>query len=197
MNYLVHTYLSFGDPQLLMGNYLGDFVRNSDLPDLSPAISRGVTMHRAIDSFSDNHPTFRKGTRLLHQNLGKYAPVVLDIYFDFLLCKNWERWHPAQVSDHCQQTYDLLLQQKMDIPDRWRYRMERMIADRWLERYQTYEGLNGVFGFISKRARFSSSLDRATMYLIPLEKELDAIFQEFFPDLEAFVRSNFTQWQMP
>ena len=52
MNFLAHTYLSFTDEQIV-GNLIGDFIKNKKRDHLSEGIQQGITLHRAIDAFTD------------------------------------------------------------------------------------------------------------------------------------------------
>ena len=108
MNFLAHSFLSFGDPDLVVGNYLGDFVKNRQIPKLPEAVQSGVLLHRAIDSFTDRHHLVKKATKLLHADFSKYAPVVLDIYFDYILSKHWPQFHHQDLRHFCFVTYDQL-----------------------------------------------------------------------------------------
>jgi len=92
MNYLAHCFLSCSDDNLLIGNMVADMIRNKDLENLDPAIVKGVMLHRLIDSFTDNHPTIRETSKLLHKRHGKYAPVVTDIFYDYILFQNWSSY---------------------------------------------------------------------------------------------------------
>ena len=85
MNYLAHAFLSLEDADLLAGNYLADLMHPKDVVELSPGVMRGIELHRFIDSYTDQHPEVRSCTRILHPVVHKYAPVVIDIYYDFLL----------------------------------------------------------------------------------------------------------------
>lgn len=188
MNYLAHCYLSFERDGLLVGNYLGDFVRNHEIPGYPAEIRKGIVLHRKIDSWTDEHKVFRKGTALLHKSMGKYAPVVLDIYFDFLLTKNWKRFHTQDFDLFCQDTYKILARHSHLMPTKIRERLGRMIAGRWLESYKNYEGLNRTYYYLAKRARFPNRIQEASVKLLQLESQLEEVFLEFFPRLEDFVK---------
>ncbi len=57
MNFLAHLYLSADDPEIQLGNFIGDFVRGRDLSSrFSPGIVKGISLHREIDEFTDRHP---------------------------------------------------------------------------------------------------------------------------------------------
>lgn len=189
MNFLAHTYLSFREPGLIVGNYLGDFVTNKVMKTLPKEVQSGVKLHRFIDSFTDQHAVVKEGTRLLHPTMGKYAPVVLDIYFDFLLSKYWEHYEEMSLSTYCRHPYQVLMDYQNVMPPMISDRVERMVADRWLENYQHYQGLERVFGFLSRRARFQSNLADAANVLQELEAPLGAVFNRFFPDLEYHAKA--------
>ncbi len=125
---------------------------------------------------------------MLHQPLGKYSPVVLDIYFDFLLSKNWELYHDDTLSSVCARAYQALNTYDSYMPDNLRFRISKMTEDRWLENYGTYPGLTRVFSFLHRRTSFPSRLDEASAILQPLEPELDQVFRDFFPQLVEFAR---------
>ena len=59
MNYLAHAYLSFNIPEILVGNLISDFVKGKRKLDYPPGIRTGITLHRAIDTFTDTHPAIR------------------------------------------------------------------------------------------------------------------------------------------
>lgn len=189
MNFLAHTYLSFSIPGVIVGNYLGDFIKNRDIMKLPPAVQEGIYLHRHIDSFTDNHQSVKAGTRLLHQSMGKYAPVVLDIYFDFLLSKRWSDFSSLPLDSFCEQSYAALLSHQSIMPTSIAIRMQKMVYDRWLENYQTYAGLQRVFGFLSRRAKFKSNIDQAPKYLAEMEDLLETVFMDFFPEMIQSVKN--------
>lgn len=189
MNFLAHSYLSFQQPGLIVGNYLGDFLRNPQVELLPAPVRKGVDVHRMIDSYTDTHKIVKSATRLLHPTMGKYSPVVIDIYFDYLLSKRWMDFSKDRLEVHCKEAYRILLEHDYLMSDRIASRMRRMVADRWLENYQTYEGLQRIFNFLSKRAKFTSNLDEAPAVLQSLESELEAIFVTFFPEIIIEVKN--------
>ena len=53
MNYLAHAYLSFGDPDILAGNMISDFVKGKKKYEYPDRIQMGITLHRKIDEYTD------------------------------------------------------------------------------------------------------------------------------------------------
>lgn len=56
MNFLAHLFLGRDTDDLLVGSYLGDFVKGEINGELPTDITRGILLHRHIDSFTDRHP---------------------------------------------------------------------------------------------------------------------------------------------
>ncbi len=92
MNFLAHLYLSGNDEQLMIGNFIADSVKGSSYKNFPDGIKRGILLHRAIDFYSDNHSVFLKSVERLRPNYHKYAGVIVDIFFDHFLAKNWKEY---------------------------------------------------------------------------------------------------------
>ncbi len=188
MNFLAHLFLSCNDEALLVGNFMGDFVRRRQDEHFPLEIQRGLRLHRSIDQFTDQHPAVLEGVRLLRPRHRKYAPVILDVFYDYLLAKNWERYAELPLSDFTRQTYATLEQHLPIMPPVLRQRLPLMIADDWLTRYGEWEGLAFALSRIARRASQPQQFDGVIEVLQQTEAPLDEQFQRFFPDAIAFVQ---------
>ena len=56
MNFLAHIFLSCGSEDLLIGNFIADFISNKEVNQYDPEVQKGIQLHREIDSYTDNHP---------------------------------------------------------------------------------------------------------------------------------------------
>lgn len=187
MNFLAHLFLSKYDDDLLIGNFIADFIRKKDDVNYSQGIQRGLTLHRKIDTFTDNHAMVRESTRLLHERHHKYSPVILDVYYDYLLAKNWEAFSKQSLSDFTQNVYKTLESNLLVMPPVLQHRLPLMIADDWLTRYGTFEGLEFTFNRMKRRASQPSHFDNAGETLQMNLDFLDENFRRFFPDAIHFV----------
>ena len=59
MNFLAHVYLSGSNIHLAVGNLIADRVKGKNIELLAPEIQEGVLLHRAIDTYTDQHPLVR------------------------------------------------------------------------------------------------------------------------------------------
>lgn len=136
MNYLLHLYLSDPEPEVRLGNLLGDWVKGPLDPKVWPAgILRGLRQHRTLDSFSQSCPPVRRSRRRLHPHFGHWRAVLVDIFYDHLLAADWSHHHPqplAQFAADCYRLFDLY----HDIlPENFRPVAERMRERDWLSSY--------------------------------------------------------------
>ena len=82
MNYLAHIHLGYLSQTSLVGNFLGDFVKGSDLSHLNTALRQGVWLHRRIDTYTDQHTAIVELRNLFPKKLRRFSGIALDVYFD-------------------------------------------------------------------------------------------------------------------
>ena len=82
MNYLAHAYLSFGQPGVLTGNMISDFVKGKKKFDYPAEIRRGIALHRSIDQFTDTHAATREAKEVFRPAYRLYSGAFVDVVFD-------------------------------------------------------------------------------------------------------------------
>jgi len=184
MNFLAHFHLSGDDEEIAIGNFIGDFVRGSNLDELPQNVLNGIQLHRFIDEFTDKHPVVKSVNEMLQPYFSKYAPVVSDIYFDYFLASNFNDYSVVSLRDYTHGVYDLLERQKHILPDRARNFYHFLLERDIFFEYGNKGGMRHVFNGISSRARFKSNMEEGVPVLIKHEAELLPLFQEFYPSLQ-------------
>ena len=190
MNHLAHIYLSGNDENLMIGNYIADYTRGNDFSAIPQNIQAGIQLHRAIDSYTDNHAVFRMATKLVRPNLGKFAGVAMDIFFDHYLANNWSNYHRESLNQFSQNAYQLIENNWEHIPEKGRRFHTYMVAHDLLVNYQNSETLNMVFKGINSRTKFETNLNLAVATLQSNHNELEKLFETFFAELIDFVKPN-------
>lgn len=183
MNFLAHTYLSCSDENLLLGNVLADFIRNKDIPALPKPFHIGIDLHRKIDSFTDTHPQVLQVNKHFHEVHHKYAPVVTDILFDYVLANNWEKYSGETLSDFTSNIYHILFKHQDTFPERKKKSILNMINNDFLMNYTNLEGLRFTFEHMDKRTKYTANFVKALDHLDQTYPHLEAAFKKFFPDL--------------
>ena len=88
MNFLGHIYLTGSDKELLLGNFMADSIKGNSYMEYPENIQKGILFHRFIDSYTDDHPSFRDSTSKLHKDFSHYSGVLVDIFYDHFLAKH-------------------------------------------------------------------------------------------------------------
>jgi len=187
MNFLAHLYLSCDNEDLLIGNMIADFIRNKEVATYPESVQKGILLHRQIDSYTDNHPIVRQGTHRLQPTHSKYAPVVIDVLYDYLLVKNWDRYSGQSLDSFTKYVYEILDRRMDEMPKKLQKRLPEMIKGDWLTSYGTISGLSFVFDKMDKRAKFSAKFSEAPKNLLLDYEAYNEEFNQFFPEVIAFV----------
>ncbi len=193
MNHIAHCVLSGNNPDILIGNLLTDWLKPQQKRALNPKYMKGLALHFLIDDFTDGHEEVKKANDLIRDIAGKYAPVVMDIFFDFLLYENWQLYNTrlnvsAIPEIFFQSVYKIIKNDLINIPEAFMPRLVSMINSEWLRSYATQQGLEMVFKMIKKRTHFENNLDNIVPKLFELKPQLNTHFLVFFPELIEAVK---------
>ena len=97
MNYLAHAYLSFHQPEILVGNMISDYVKGKKKFDFSPGIQQGMNLHRAIDTFTDEHAVTKEAKEIFRPHYRLYAGAFIDVVYDHYLATDQSIFTNASV----------------------------------------------------------------------------------------------------
>mgnify|MGYP000161708143 CR=1 FL=1 len=189
MNFLAHLFLSGEDEDIIVGNMIADFIRNKEVAGFSPEVQKGIHLHRLIDSYTDNHEEVRKGTSRLRPHHRKYAPVVIDLFYDYLLAKNWDTYSNISLNDFCQNMYQVLNKRMEEMPLKLKERLPGMIESNWLVKYGTFDGLHYVLEMMDRRTKFPSNFTSGIGDLKVGMEDFNREFNTFFPDVFTYVEN--------
>lgn len=183
MNHLAHLFLSQSEIDLMVGNYIADHVKGNALQNFSKPIQNGILMHRSIDEFTDKHHIVKKSKERLYEKYHKYAPVIVDMFYDHILAKNWEDYSPIPLKSFCSNAYMLLKSRYPLFPKSAQKMYDHMSEHDWLFNYSSMEGMQKALNGLSQRARFDSHMNEATHDLQRDYEHYKEEFNLFFPEL--------------
>ncbi len=185
MNFLAHAHLSGNDKLVLLGNFTADSVKGSDFLRYPERVKQGILLHRFIDTYTDTHPVVAETKKRLRPLVGKYAPVVADVFYDHFLARYWEHYHPHEkLSIFAGSVYQTLQAHSELLPERSKDMLPYMEKQNWLLSYASIEGISDVLERMARRARFESGMEKAGK---ELERNFELYHKEFslfFPELE-------------
>lgn len=184
MNYLAHAWLARHSDDAILGALLGDFVHGqSALQDWPLPVRVEIVRHWRIDRYTDEHPQI-VAARSRFGALRRYAGIVLDVYFDHCLARDWARWNDTSLAAFSARVYRILEAQRTHLPPRLAAIAPRMTAHDWLGAYAQRESVDAAVRGISTRlSRNGDKLVACLDLLHAEEAAMQAAFEAFFPDL--------------
>ena len=192
MNWLAHILVSKKSIDYQLGNLLADPLKGKVWPGSNSLVHDGFKMHGNIDAFTDSNEHVQKSKSRLGKK-GYLKGVVIDIAYDYLLMKNWEKYTNINVESFINQFYRNSEQKITSYPKEARDFVERIIKYNVLSRYSTFEGLQAAFKHIDNRLSSRILAKETTSgYLPVLESQINAIeidFNYFFPQLVSHFKS--------
>ncbi|MDG4946181.1 acyl carrier protein phosphodiesterase [Weeksellaceae bacterium KMM 9713] len=183
MNLVMHQLLSFDNPAWQVGNHLGEIVKGKKHEEYPDDLQKGILLHRFIDSFSDSHDMVKNSTSKLHKNYSKFSPIIVDVYYDFLLIKNWHLFSQQTFEEFKDNCYRILQDSEHLYPPKLLKFTQALIKHDWFEKYSTYEGLEITLSNMSSRTSFENNMHMAVRDLYLNEAQFEEDFLKFMPEI--------------
>lgn len=194
MNYLAHAYLSFNEPELLLGNMVSDYVKGKKQFDFPIRMQAGIRLHRAIDEFTDTHPATKNIASLFKPYYRLYSGAFADIVYDYFLANDSQVFSsPQKLLDFTQHTYELLAQNSSWFPASFAGMFPYMRTQNWLYNYQFDWGIQRSFNGLVRRATYLPESDKAFELFLHNKVFLRDQYQYFFGSVKIFAADTMQQ----
>jgi acyl carrier protein phosphodiesterase len=193
MNFLAHIFLSGENDQLKIGNFMADSIRGSSYKKYPNEIKKGILLHRAIDSFTDTHPIYRQSKHRLHEKYGHYSGVIMDIFYDHYLAKNWSKYSNENLEDYAERFYQLIKEKHHLLTDRVKGMMPYMISNNWLVSYASLKGMEMIMTQMNHKTKNRVAMHEAMVELEEFNTQFEQEFFIFFEELQLFCREKISQ----
>ena len=187
MNYLAHAWLSFNESAILTGNMISDFVKGKKKFDYPLSIQKGISLHRAIDEFTDAHPITKQAMTHFKADYRLYSGAFIDIVYDHFLANDKTQFDTEKVlNSFCQSTYTSLESNTVQLPLKFQQMLPYMAQQNWLYNYRQREGIERSFGGLVRRAAYLTDCTAAFQIFNEHYDALSKCYDAFFPLLKDF-----------
>lgn len=191
MNFLAHTYLSGGNEEIIVGNFMGDYVKGKNYLLFPDQVKKGILIHRDIDSFTDMHEVTRRSKKRLASRYHKYAGIIIDIFYDHFLASLWDSYSTLPLGDFVSRTYDLLKRNYKVLPDSIKRWFPTFLENNWMMAYTTVDGIELVL----ERMSANTSLPDHSAFAVEVLRNEYSVFMEdfleFFPTIVEFLEEKY------
>lgn len=193
MNYLAHAFLSFNQPQILIGNLISDFVKGKRKFGYPALVQQGMQLHRDIDAFTDSHPATAQAKEIFKPHYRLYSGPVVDILYDYFLANDETIFTSSSLASFTADVYIKLEEYKALLPPSFLSLLPYMVSQNWLFNYRTKEGMERSLAGMVRRAAYLTESTTAFQLFNQYEKELAACYHAFFPHVKQLAKARLAQ----
>jgi len=187
MNFLFHMLLSGTDEHILIGNFMGDFVKGPLADRFPERIRLGVSLHRRIDSFAGRNELFQQSRLRLDRRYGLYRGVLVDLFYDHFLVKEWDLWSDEPLDCYLIRARAIIEGRKNELPERMQP-LVPYIFDELLPSYGEVGGIGRALERMSKRMKRANPLAGGELELLRNSDGLQSDFHGFLPLARSFAK---------
>ena len=191
MNFLAHTYLSGCNEEIIVGNFMGDYVKGRNYLYFPEQVKKGILIHRDIDSFTDTHEITRVSKQRVAARYHKYAGIITDIFYDHFLASLWDNYSTLPLHEFVNRTYDLLKRNYKVLPDAIKMWFPTFLENNWMMAYTTVDGIELVLELMSA----NTSLPDHSAYAVEVLRDQYSVFMDdflvFFPSIIQFLEEKY------
>ncbi|MEH2203998.1 MAG: ACP phosphodiesterase [Nostoc sp.] len=193
MNYLAHLFLSQYTPEFLIGGLLGDFVKGNVESIYTGDIQKGIYFHRKIDVYTDTHNIFCSSKRLISPKRRRFAGILIDLFYDHFLAKNWSEYSNTELFIFSQHVYKVLQSNQDLLPESLKLILPNMISQDWLTSYREVAAVENALKRISARVKRENDIKSGIEDLLSNYQQLESNFLDFFCDLMSYTNNLYSQ----
>lgn len=176
----------------VLADYLGRFdpVERMSEP-MKERLMPGVRLHREIDRFTDQHPVVAEARNLVSKERRMLGGIIVDIAFDYYLSRHWEKFSDEELESTISRGYaTMAMVASTGMSRKTLSLVSKMRARNWLGAYGSLEGQALTFQRVSRMSPAVANLVGAEEDIVRKDREFDACFLEFYPDLQR----NTSEW---
>lgn len=190
MNFLAHLVLSPGGVKQMAGNFFANQAKGNKWKMLEKEYANGVLLHRKIDSFVDSHQIIINAKSFLSNEYGKFKGVLLDIYWDHFLAKDFSIYYKMPRPE-----FVSFCQKKLKIHANFfhpkaKVLVEHMEKQNWLNEYSELEGIEKILKQMSRRFKYDNPLSDGVDGLRENYQALQTKFDILWPELKSQFGTN-------
>lgn len=187
MNYLAHSFLTFSDGQIV-GQFLEDFIKNKDRFSFPKDIQDGITLHRAIDTFTDSHPALHEAKKIFSPLVRLYSGAFVDVAMDYFVANDLSLHSLTGWKAHCLKVYRVLHENEKWLPENLKRMLIRMEQDDWLYNYREDQGIKFSMQNVLNKAKYLDTNIPVFEAFLQNKAMLQKCYNDFFPDLLTHVQ---------
>ena len=187
MNYLAHAYLSFGKPEILVGNMISDYIKGKKQFDYPVPVQKGIKLHRLIDNYTDTHAATHELKSFFRPHYRLYSGAFADVVYDHFLANDKAEFNTdTELKQFAAVTYQMLEPHTGLFPPPFKKMFPYMKEQDWLYNYRYPWGIEKSFEGVVRRAAYLTESEIAFELFNKFYSEMQDCYAAFFPDVKKY-----------
>src|SRR5687767_1576496 len=178
---------------MLVGNIISDFVKGKKKFDYSKGIQAGISLHRSIDNFTDDHAVVKEAKKVFRDEYGLYSGAFVDIVFDHFLAQDKNEFASGSLGRFSAGVYGTLEKYSNVFPQNFAFTFPYMKDHDWLYNYRFAWAIQRSFRGLVHRAAYISDSDPAFRLFESNYSLLQEYYGRFFPQLKEHAFNEFNR----
>lgn len=191
MNFLAHIYLSGDNDEVMVGNFIGDWVKGRAYEQYPGQIRKGILLHREIDRYTDQHEITKAWAAILAPNYHHYAGVVVDIFYDYFLAIHWDEYSDLSIEKFIVRSYKRLMQHAEILPPEALVVLQTLIDHKRLQSYAHLAGIKDVLNTMALYTSLPNHTGFAIEKLMQNIKGFSYQFHAFMKDIIQHIHAHY------
>lgn len=187
MNYLGHIFLSGKDEELLIGNFIGDYIKGNQFLKYPPKIREGIILHRTIDFYTDHNKKWQQIREILRPVYSRYSGVVSDVLCDHILAKHWNSFSKLRLDRYTKWVHAVLLMNYQYLPDDVKGFLPFLIQHKRLQSYSSIYKTIDALKIMAKNTSLPDNTQKLNGLLISEYNKIEHYALSFIHEISNFV----------
>lgn len=172
---------------------VSDFVKGKKKFDYPLTIQHGITLHRLIDRFTDDHAATKEAKEIFRPHYRLYSGALVDVLYDHFLAADHTEFSESSLFDLSQRTYSTLDGYAKFFPERFAAMFPYMKEHNWLYHYRSRLGTEKSLGGLVRRSAYLSESDTAYRLFEQHYQLLQDCYRQFWADIKPYSLEQLTR----
>jgi len=179
----------------MTGNMISDYVKGKQKFDYPEQIQKGITLHRMIDRFTDDHPATKEAKQVFRPVYRLYSGAFVDVVYDHFLAIDENEFTDTSLLGFSKEVYGILDEHKQWLPEKFAYMFPYMKQHNWLYHYRFMEGASKSLGGVVRRSAYLTESESAVKIFGQHYQLLQDAYRHFWADMKNFALHQFETMQ--
>jgi len=174
---------------------ISDYVKGKKKFDYPSTILKGIMLHRAIDTFTDQHIATKEAKKVFQPEYRLYSGAFVDVVYDHFLATDETYFSENSLFTFSQEVYKQLGGYQQWLTDKFAVMYPYMKEQNWLYNYRNRWGIEKSMAGVARRAVYLNDGKEAFILFEKYFQLLKDCSRQFLADVIPFAENKLKELQ--